>query len=184
MFNLIDVVQGYVFDPNLAGAVSRKTHGAAGTFDIDLPLSGAPGIEDRIGQGANGDAHRVIVNFVAPVSFGAAAITSGIGAVTATSTNGNQVTIDFTAPNAQTLALKLFGVNDGSGPADIAIPISLLLGDVNASGGVNATDIGEAKAQSGLTTTGANFRLDVTVNGAINSSDISVIKSNSGTNLP
>ncbi len=184
LFNLIDVVQGYVFDPNLGSAVSRKVHGAAGAFDIDLPLSGAPGIEDRIGQGPNGNAHRVIVNFVAPVTFTSAAITSGTGAVTATSTTANQVMIDFTAPNAQTLTLKLFGVNDGTGPGDIAIPISLLLGDVNASGSVNATDISEAKAPSGVTTTSNNFRLDVTANGAINSSDISAIKANSGTNLP
>src|SRR4029077_9436019 len=39
-FNLIDVAQGYVFDPaqlTIARIVSRKTHGAAGTFDINLP---------------------------------------------------------------------------------------------------------------------------------------------------
>src|SRR4029077_10928617 len=30
-------------------AVSRKTHGSAGTFDIDLPFTGQSGIEDRTG---------------------------------------------------------------------------------------------------------------------------------------
>ena len=29
----------------LTSAVSRKTHGAAGAFDIALPLSGAPGVQ-------------------------------------------------------------------------------------------------------------------------------------------
>ncbi|MGI8437259.1 MAG: dockerin type I domain-containing protein [Chthoniobacterales bacterium] len=184
LFDLIDVVQGYVFDPNLTGAVSRKTHGAAGTFDIDLPFSGAAGIEDRVGQGANADAHQVVVNFTAPISFSSVAISAGNGAITHAASAGSQLTIDFTAPNAQTLTLKIFGVDAGNGSADVSIPISLLLGDTNANGMVNATDISEAKAQSGLTTNGGNFRLDVNANGAINSSDVSQIKAKAGTALP
>ncbi|PYU18576.1 MAG: hypothetical protein DMG30_27290, partial [Acidobacteria bacterium] len=35
----------------LTGSVSRKTHGGAGTFDINLPLSGEPGVECRSGGG-------------------------------------------------------------------------------------------------------------------------------------
>jgi N-acetylneuraminic acid mutarotase len=31
--------------PIVQSAVSRKTHGGAGSFDVDLPLSGTPGIE-------------------------------------------------------------------------------------------------------------------------------------------
>ena len=38
----------------LLSVVSRKTHGDAGTYDVDLPLTGAHGIECR-GGGANGD---------------------------------------------------------------------------------------------------------------------------------
>lgn len=183
-FNLIDVAQGYTFEPNFAGAVSRKTHGAAGTFDVPLALSGVPGIECRTGQGTNADAHQVVVSFLAPVTFTSATVTSGNGAVTGTSVSGNEVTIDFTAANAQTIALKLFGVDDGNGPGDLAIPISLLLGDTNANGSVNATDIGETKAQSGSAASAANFRLDVSANGDINSTDVSLAKSNSGTGLP
>ncbi len=184
LFNLIDVAQSYVADPNLAGAVSRKIHGTVGTFDVPLPLAGPAGIECRIGQGAGANAHRVVVSFLAPVTLTAAAVTSGTGTISATSVAGNEVTIDFTAANAQTLALKLFGVNDGSGPGDISIPISLLVGDSNANGVVNASDISETKVQSGLPTDSSNFRLDVTANGAINSSDISIEKTNSGTALP
>ncbi len=44
--------------------VSRKTHGPAGVFDINLPLSGDVGIECRTG-GANGD-HQVVVTFLDP----------------------------------------------------------------------------------------------------------------------
>lgn len=183
-FNLIDVAQGYVFVPTYAGAVSRKVHGGAGTFDIPLPSSGTPGIECRIGQGANADAHQVVVSFTSPVTFSSAAVTSGSGAVTGTSISGNDVTIDFAASNAQTIALKLFGVNDGASTGDISVPISLLLGDTTANGDVNSSDIGQTKAQSGQVTTGANFRLDVTTNGNINSSDIGLVKAKSGTSLP
>src|SRR5438093_1690579 len=40
--------------PPLASVASRKVHGSAGTFDIDLPLTGTAGIECRRG-GPNGD---------------------------------------------------------------------------------------------------------------------------------
>ena len=33
--------------PELTTAVSRRTQGGAGTFDINLPLSGQPGVECR-----------------------------------------------------------------------------------------------------------------------------------------
>ncbi|MEP6810358.1 MAG: dockerin type I domain-containing protein, partial [Chthoniobacterales bacterium] len=162
----------------------RKIHGAAGTFDIPLPSAGSPGIECRLGGGANGDMHQVVVSFATPVTFTSAAITSGSGTVLGTSVVGNEITINFAAANAQTIALKLFGVNDGSGAGDLSIPISLLLGDANANGVVNATDISATKAQSGSATTSANFRLDITPNGTINSSDVAIEKSNSGTGLP
>ena len=185
LFNLIDVVQGYTFDPTLVGAVSRKTHGTAGVFDVDLPLSGTAGIECRQGQGATTDSHHVVVTFAAPVTLQSAAVTSGTGSVSSANPSGNEVIIDLTnVANAQTIAITLFGVNDGAGIRDVVIPMSVLLGDTSANGVVNTTDIGQTKALSGQATTGANFRSDVTVNGDINGSDISLIKPQSGTALP
>ena len=58
--------------------------------------------------------------------------------------------------------------------------MGVLLGDTTANGTVNSSDIGQAKANSGQTTTSANFRTDVTANGVINSSDIGTVKANSG----
>ena len=43
----------------LTSAVSRKTHGGAGDFDIDLPLTGEPGVECR----SSGGNHTFVVTF-------------------------------------------------------------------------------------------------------------------------
>jgi hypothetical protein len=183
-FNLIDVAQGYVFVPLLvSGAVSRKTHGSAGPFDIDLPLTGAPGIECRSG-GASGD-HQVVVTFAVPVTLSSANVSSGTGSLSSTTVSGNQVFVNLTGvANAQTIAITLVNVNDGTNTGNVTIPMSVLLGDTTANGSVNSSDISQTKAQSGTVASSSNFRTDVTVNGLINSSDISTVKSKSGTALP
>src|ERR1700736_996441 len=84
-FNLIDVAQGYTFDPILVGAVSRKNHGSAGTFDIDL-LPPASGIECRSG-GATGD-FQIVVTFAVPITFTSASV-SGTGSVATALSSGN-----------------------------------------------------------------------------------------------
>ena len=184
LFNLIDVVQGYTFDPAVVRAVSRKSH--AGTpFDVDLPLSGTAGIECRQGQGASLNNHQVVVTFVAPVTVVSASVTSGVGTVSNVTTNGNDVILDLTGvANAQTIAITLFGVNDSTGGANIVVPMSILLGDTGASGAVNSTDVSQTKSQSGAVLGASNFRTDVTVSGEINSTDVSTVKAQSGTALP
>ena len=184
LFNLIDVVQGYTFDPALLGAVSRKTHGAT-PFDVALPLSGKAGIECRQGQGAGADQHQVVVTFAAPVTISSAAVTQGTGSVSGTSIVGNDVILNLSGvQNAQTIAITLFGVNDGNGAANVVVPMSILLGDTTASGVVNSTDVSQTKLQSGTVLSAGNFRTDVSVSGQINSSDVSIVKAQSGTALP
>src|SRR5260370_42174098 len=83
-FNLIDVAQGYTFDPILIGAVSRKNHGSAGPFDIDL-LPPAPGIECR--SGGSNWGFPSVGTFAVPVSFNSATV-FGTGSVTAAPSHG------------------------------------------------------------------------------------------------
>src|SRR5439155_12064588 len=52
--------------PVAQSAVSRETHGAAGTFDVDLPLTGTTGVECRSG-GATND-FTMVVTFVGNVT--------------------------------------------------------------------------------------------------------------------
>ena len=162
--------------------VSRKTHAAAGPFDIPLPLNGATGIECR--SGAVEGVHQVTFTFASPVTVGGASVTTGTGSATL-SVSGAAVTIDLTGvSNAQTLVLTLFAVSDGVNTSDLSIPMGVLLGDTNGNGAVTSSDIGQTKAQSGQPVSAANFRMDVNANGAINSSDIGQVKAQSGATLP
>ncbi|MGI8436352.1 MAG: Calx-beta domain-containing protein [Chthoniobacterales bacterium] len=171
-------------------AVSRKVHGAAGTFDIPLSLSGPVEIECRSG-GASG-VYQLVVTFATPVTFNSAVVTSGTGMVTGVSSAqieglpaATTVTIDLAGvTNLQRLTVALLGVNDGSNSGDVGVRVGIVLGDTTGNGAVGSSDVSQAKAQSGQPVTTANFRNDVNVNGAITSSDIGLIKSQSGAVLP
>ncbi len=178
--------------PAPVSAVSRKTHGTAGDFDIALPLTGTPGLETRSG-GATND-YTLVVTFSAPVTVtgdmqaqvstgnvGSAGTSNG-GAVTV---SGNSVTIPLTnVATAQTINVTLNGVSDGSGYGNLVIPMSVLVGDLNASGGVTSSDVGQVKAQASQTVDTGNFRADVNASGGINSTDVGIVKAATGTMLP
>jgi dockerin type I repeat protein len=176
--------------PMVKSAVSRKTHGG-GSFDVDLPLSGTPGIECRGGGGAND--YTIILTFLANVSVNGnpqAAVSSGIGKIgSAGVSNGGMVTISgnvVTIPltnvgNAQTINVTLNNVN---GSTNVMIPMRVLIGDVNGNGVANATDVAQTKLCVGQSVNAANFRCDINTGGAINATDVSLVKSSSGTALP
>ena len=158
--------------------VSRKTHGSAGTFEIPLPLTGAPGIENR----TSGN-HTVVATFSDNLSAGDASITSGTGSVSTASVNGNTLTVSLGGvADGQTLTIMLNNVTDTFGQTlpPMEVRMNLRFGDVNGNGSVNASDIGQVKANVGATVDQTNFRSDVTVNGSINSSDVSAVKATSG----
>lgn len=167
-------------------AVSRKVHGSVGTFDVNLPLTGNPGIECRTG-GPSGN-HQVIVTFPGTVTVNGnpkASVTSGTGTVSNVTVNGSIVTIDLTGVvNAQNIVITLFGVSDGTNSSDVQVTMGVLEGDTTANGSVNSSDIAQTQSESGVSVSLSNFREDVTVNGAINSSDISMVQSRSGSALP
>ena len=175
----------------LAKVVSSKTHGAAGTFEIDLPHTGGnptPGIECRSG-GANGD-YSIIFSFVNPLTF-VGTVSTSCGSVASSSVDSERtqayvVNLTGVDCNAVTVTVVLGEVHDSAGnySSSVSTAMALLLGDTTANASVNSSDISQTKSQSGQAVTSSNFRQDVTVNGSINSSDISLVKSKSGTALP
>jgi hypothetical protein len=170
-------------------AVSHKTHGTAGPFNIDLPLTGAAGIESRTGPGAGN--HQVVITFSAPVTVQGATVTPGAGGTAAVaSPNGvvvanSQVTVNLTnVSNAQTLTINLLGVTDGIRSGNVSIPMSVLLADVNGSARVDSADVSFVRQQTLQTITTGNFRADINTSGRIDSADVSVARQQTLTSLP
>lgn len=183
--------------PVPTSAVSRKTHGTAGTFDIDLPLTGNVGIECRSGGETND--FTMLVTFSGNVTITGspqAQVISGTGCVGSAGTcnpsgtvsvSANVVTMPLTnVADQQTIQVRLNGVNSAANtPAvSVLIPMSRLLGDTNGNRAVNASDVSQTKSRIGQTLSPANFRSDTNESGGINSSDLAIVKSNSGHAVP
>jgi hypothetical protein len=177
-----------------SSVVSRKTHGAAGSFDIAMPLSGPTGVECRSG-GTTGD-YQLVLTFPTTVSVTGnpqAQVTAGTGQIgTAGVSNGGAVTVNgavVTVPltnvtNEQNLTVTLGTVSNGTNTAAISVPMGVLVGDTNADRAVNAADVGQTKSCTGTTVNATNFREDVTAEGSINAGDVGLVKSKCGTALP
>jgi hypothetical protein len=168
----------------LTSAVSRKTHGGAGDFDIDLPLAGEPGVECR----SSGGDHTFVVTFSNPVVSGNASVTSGSGTVAGSPTfSGNTMTVNLTGVgDVQQITVTLSNVTDNTAQVlpDTPLSANMLIGDTNANKSVNAGDLAQTKAQSGVVVTGANFRTDINANGSVNAADTAIVKANAGHTLP
>jgi hypothetical protein len=169
--------------------VSRKTHGNAGFFDIDLPLTGNAGIECRSG-GTNSD-YKVVFTFPTAVTLSGASVTPASGKFGRMvgqpnlSPDGKTITVDLTnVTDARTIVVTLSGVSNGTSTNNVPAQMRLLVGDTSGNGVVNASDVSQTKLQSGQAVTSSNFRTDVIVNGTINASDLSIVKARSGTASP
>jgi hypothetical protein len=164
-------------------------HGSAGSFDIDLPLTGSPGIECRDG-GANGDYTLVFTFADTLTSVGSSSVTSGAGMVASANIDSNDphnYIVNLTGvANAQYLTLTLANVYDSAGnfsPA-VAGQMGVLLGDVNASRRVDAADVSLVRQQTLQPVTSSNFREDVNASGRIDAADVSITRQQTLTSLP
>jgi hypothetical protein len=168
----------------LTGAVSRKTQGGAGTFDINLPLSGEPGVECRSGGGN----YTEVFTFDNNVVSGSAAVTGGTGNVSGSPTfSGNTMTVNLIGvTDVQKITVTLTNVTDTFSQVlpSTAVSMNVLIGDVNGNKIVNASDVAVVKSQAGQAVTGSNFREDVNDDGSISSSDVALTKSHVGDGLP
>jgi serine protease AprX len=168
----------------LTGAVSRKTQGGAGTFDINLPLSGEPGVECRSGGGN----YTEVFTFDNNVVSGSAAVTGGTGNVSGSPVfSGHTMTVNLIGViDVQRLTVTLTGVTDEFSQVLPSTPVSMnvLIGDVNGNKVVNASDVGLVKSQVGQPVTGSNFREDVNADGSLSATDVALTKSHVGDGLP
>jgi hypothetical protein len=162
-------------------------HGSAGTFDIDL--TNGNGIECRSG-GATGD-YTLVFTFANPLTnVTSASVTSGTGSVTTSNIDPNDAhnyIVNLTGvTNAQRVTVSLTNVSDSLGnfSPTVAGQMGVLLGDVNASGRVDAADVSMVRQQTLQSVTSSNFREDVNASGRIDAADVSIARQQTLTSLP
>ena len=167
--------------------VSRKTHGSAGTFDIDL--TNGHGIECR-GGGTNGD-YTLVFTFTNPIAnVAGASVAAGTGSVSSSNIDTNDAhnyIVNLTGvTNAQVITLSLSNITDSVGNFSSALSASMgvLIGDVNASGRVDAADVSLVRQQTLQPVTSSNFREDVNASGRIDAADVSIARQQTLTALP
>ena len=160
-------------------AASSKKHGNAGTFDIDLPLTGSPGVECRVGNGGT-FLQTIVLTFSEAVTSVSGTTTTSCGRVNSTTISGSTVTVELghVTCDGSDITVTVPGVNGTSGSVDASTTMTLRTGDVNADGRVGTADLKEIKMNVGRgLVNGDNFRDDITVDGKVNHGDTTLEKS-------
>jgi hypothetical protein len=154
----------------LQSAVSRKTHGAGGTFDLVLnSVATNPTTEPR-----QGPAHLLVFTFDKAVTGGAAAVSEGTATVGTPTFSGNEMRVPLTGVGNQqyvTVAVSNVIAADGGTGGSGAIRVGFLAGDVNQSRVVTLSDLGQVNAQVAQAVTVANYLKDVNASGTLSLAD-------------
>lgn len=171
--------------PAVAGVVSRKVHGTTGPWDINLPLTGNPGVECRFG-GSNRNYQMVFTFGTDLTNVGDVTANGGSVSDSLVGPNPNQYTVNLTGvPNAQYVTVTLGTVHDiDGGTGSAAGTMGMLLGDATGNGIINSTDLAITKSRIGQVIDSNTFRSDIQPNGSVSAADVSLVKFNMGTSLP
>lgn len=175
---LLQVLPEGLAPPRVTSAVSRRRHGAAGEFDVDLmPAGGQLAFEGRIGGPKN-----IIVTFSEPIQAATAspsdvALSSSAGspgAITGVSVSGAQLLIALDGvPEMARLTLSFPGITGLQGmPAMETICLGTLTGDVNGDGLTNVLDLISVRNVQSSRVDQDVFRADVNTDGAVNALDL------------
>lgn len=164
---------------NLVSAASRLTHGAAGAFDVNMPLTGVSGVECR-----SATTYNAVFTFDAPVTSGEVTVTGGTATVGAITFSGNSMTAQLTGvTTAEIVTLHTQNIN-GDGQPHGDVPFGFLVADADASRLVAKPDQTLVQGQVNQPVTGANFREDLNADGRIKSGDTNLVKTNKGHSIP
>jgi hypothetical protein len=164
---------------NLVSAASRLSHRSAGTFDVDMPLTGTSGVEDRSSK-----SYLAVFTFDAAVTSGSVSVTGGTATVGAVTFNGNEVRAVLTGVTpAEVVTLKVQNVNN-DGKVDGTVPFGFLTADVDANRVVAKKDQQIIKAANGQTVNATNFRDDLDLSGVVDRRDSRGVARFGGNTLP
>jgi hypothetical protein len=170
--------------PTFQSAVSRKVHGAAGTFDLPLGLvSTNPTTEPRTGP-----AQTIVMTFDRPINAATATISEGTATTPATPTfSGNSVIVALTGVVNQqyvTVALTNVASSDGGTGGSGSVRVGFLAGDVSQNRVVTLADLGLVNAQLAQSVTASNYLKDVNASGTLTLSDKGITNANLTKALP
>jgi len=163
----------------LLSAASRLTHGAAGTFDIAMPLTGTSGVEDR-----SSSTYNAVFTFDAPVTSGEVTVLSGTATVGTISFSGNSMTAQLTGvTSAEVVTLRVQNIN-GDGLPHGDVPFGFLTADVNANRIVDRPDQQQIQTDKNQPVTSSNFRDDINLSGVVDRPDLQSVQTNRGHSIP
>jgi hypothetical protein len=160
-------------------------HGNNTWFDLDLPITGAPGVECRSG-GPNGN-YEIVFTFTNTLaSVGGVSVTNGMVSGSQIGPDSHEYIVDLAGvADVQYATITLNDVLDSeNNNGSVSSTMGVLFGDVNGNGNVSGSDVNLCKAQVGTALSVDNFRDDVNANGAISGSDVNLIKAQVGAALP
>jgi lysozyme len=155
---------------SLIGAVSRRVHGAAGTFDLPLAaVTTNPTTEPR-----QGPTQTIVFTFNKAITGATATITEGTATAAEPTFSGNAVVVGLTGVNNQqyvTISLTNVASADGGTSGSGSVRLGFLLGDVNQNRVVTVADLGLVNAQLAQVVTAANYLKDVNASGTLTVAD-------------
>jgi streptogramin lyase len=167
----------------LVSVVSRKVHGAAGTFDLPLStVTTIPTVEPRLGP-----SHTLVFTFDRPISTADVVTMEGLATSGTPAISGNDVVVDIAAVSNQqyvTVSLTNVASADGGTGGTGSVRIGFLAGDVNQSRVVSVADLGLVNAQLTQTVTAANYLKDVNATGTLTIADKGITNTNLTKALP
>ena len=170
--------------PQLVGIVSRKQHGAAGTFD--LPIAGSSNVEPR-----RGPSHTIVFTFDKPVIAGKTRVSLGTAAAGPPTFSGSEMRVPLIGVADKqwvTITVSDVASADGGTGGGGAARLGFLLGDVERRSDiafdllriytiVDDLDWFRVNASLAQVVTTRNFQYDVDTSGTISPDDVMIVRS-------
>jgi hypothetical protein len=179
---IVDVTPSSSAPLTRVGVKSRKVHGGT-AFNLPIATAGPLTVEPRM----SGAGHHIVFEFNLPITNPGSAIATDASSAQVgqafTSASGNDVIVTLTGiADDQRITLTLHDVNNPG--FTTSVQVAFLVGDVNSTQSVNASDISAVKARGNPTLDAANFFFDLNASGAIDATDVSAVKARAGRVIP
>ena len=169
-----------IYYNELIGAVSRRQHGSAGEFDINLSLNGRT-IETR-----NGGVQKLVLWFLDEVQaddgvVDETEVSLSLGSVDDVSASGNEMMIAISGVGDESwLDVSLNGIDGFDGQF---FTVGVLKGDTNGDESTDLIDMAQVKSLNGVLLDDNTAKFDVNTDGQINLIDMALVKSLNGNSL-